>query len=389
MNAVRMLLPALCLLCTGLAPGQTRTVEDWGRPQEASPSHGPMELSAGLFEGYCSFDGLNDYVRVPHASCLDFGGLTSFTVELWFRKSANGEFDMVNKGESACGWRLYVGVKYSNPLDPWAPPVLAPSGVGVRACNRAYQVVQNTFPITNNTWCHLALTIDRLSGDATLSLHRADGSSRRWSTDWLLEESPDLNAPSCDLGLAYRAGESEKSDWFKGDIAELRIWSVARTEAQIQETLRDTLPPRYYATADSGLLLYYRFDRLEDLGVGGQGKDVRDLSVRGNHGVYQGITVGIAERHGRELPKTVALLQNYPNPFNPTTTIHYTVCQAGHVSLSVYNTLGEEVARLVGQEQSAGAHTVTWAATDLPSGVYYYRLRAGEYIHTRKMVLVK
>ena len=198
MNAVRMLLPTLCLLCIGLAPGQTRTIEDWGRPQEASPPHGPLELSAGLFGGYCSFDGINDYVRVPHASCLDFGGKTSFTVELWFRKSANGEFDMVNKGESACGWRLYVGVMHSNPLDPWAPPVLAPSGVGVRACNRAYQVVQNTFPITNNTWCHLALTVDRLSGDATLSLHRADGSSRRWSTDWLLEESPDLNAPSCE-----------------------------------------------------------------------------------------------------------------------------------------------------------------------------------------------
>ncbi len=88
-------------------------------------------------------------------------------------------------------------------------------------------------------------------------------------------------------------------------------------------------------------------------------------------------------------PKDYALFQNYPNPFNPATTIHYTLPEAGRVRLTVYNALGQQVARLVDLRQEAGAYSVTWDARDFASGVYYYRLEAGSFREVRKLVLLK
>lgn len=83
------------------------------------------------------------------------------------------------------------------------------------------------------------------------------------------------------------------------------------------------------------------------------------------------------------------LQQNYPNPFNPTTTIKYSIPQKSNVSLKVYDILGNEVASLVNEEKSAGKYEVTWYAANLQSGVYFYRLLAGSFIDTKKMILIK
>lgn len=80
---------------------------------------------------------------------------------------------------------------------------------------------------------------------------------------------------------------------------------------------------------------------------------------------------------------------NFPNPFNPTTTITYALPQAGHVSLRVFDVLGEEVAILVNTEETAGLHTVEFAASSLASGMYFYRLETPGFRQTRKMVVIK
>ncbi|WP_234572420.1 T9SS type A sorting domain-containing protein [Rhodohalobacter sp. 614A] len=90
-----------------------------------------------------------------------------------------------------------------------------------------------------------------------------------------------------------------------------------------------------------------------------------------------------------ELPGNLALQQNYPNPFNPTTQISYNLPQANHVSLAVYNIAGRQVAELVSDQMSAGIHTVSFDASELSSGVYMYRLRAGGQILTRKLTVIK
>ena len=96
---------------------------------------------------------------------------------------------------------------------------------------------------------------------------------------------------------------------------------------------------------------------------------------------------------GSALPQGFALGQNYPNPFNPSTLIPYQIPTAAHVRLEVFNVLGQRVATLVDGEQSAGAHTAQWDATDaagraVGAGVYLYRLTAGRAQHTRRMVLI-
>ena len=89
------------------------------------------------------------------------------------------------------------------------------------------------------------------------------------------------------------------------------------------------------------------------------------------------------------VPAAFALLQNYPNPFNPTTVISYQIASAGKVSLKVYDLLGREVATLVNELKSAGSYTATFNAINLASGVYFYRLQAGSFTQTKRLVLLK
>jgi len=89
------------------------------------------------------------------------------------------------------------------------------------------------------------------------------------------------------------------------------------------------------------------------------------------------------------VPQNFALEQNYPNPFNPTTTIYYDLPKFSHVTLTVYNLTGREVATLVSANQPSGHYAITWDATSFASGVYVYELQAGAYSETRKMLFLK
>ena len=88
-------------------------------------------------------------------------------------------------------------------------------------------------------------------------------------------------------------------------------------------------------------------------------------------------------------PKEFKLEQNYPNPFNPTTTIQYQLPQDARVTLKIYDILGSEVATLVNEEQEAGYKEVQFTGSNIASGMYVYRLQAGEYISVKKMLMVK
>jgi N-acetylneuraminic acid mutarotase len=88
-------------------------------------------------------------------------------------------------------------------------------------------------------------------------------------------------------------------------------------------------------------------------------------------------------------PLEFNLEQNYPNPFNPSTSIQYAISNRQFVSLKVYDVLGNEIETLIKEEKPAGTYEVNWNAANLPSGVYFYQLRAEDFISTKKMILLK
>jgi len=91
----------------------------------------------------------------------------------------------------------------------------------------------------------------------------------------------------------------------------------------------------------------------------------------------------------REIPRAFSLSQNYPNPFNPSTLIRYGLPFDVMVSLEVFNILGQRVSLVVNEEQQAGNHEVVFQNSTLGSGIYFYRLTAGRFTETRKMVIVR
>ena len=109
---------------------------------------------------------------------------------------------------------------------------------------------------------------------------------------------------------------------------------------------------------------------------------------------YSEIPTDVDDDQPAVLPREFTVHQNYPNPFNPVTTLKYSLPQRAEVEVAVFNVLGQKVATLVNELQSAGEHSVVWNGTDATgraaaSGVYFYRVRAGEEVQTRKMLLLK
>ena len=88
-------------------------------------------------------------------------------------------------------------------------------------------------------------------------------------------------------------------------------------------------------------------------------------------------------------PTEYSLNQNYPNPFNPATTISYSIPQAGNVSLKIFNVLGQEVKSLVNEYQNAGIYKLTFDASALTSGAYFYSLSTDNFLQVKKMMLVR
>lgn len=109
-----------------------------------------------------------------------------------------------------------------------------------------------------------------------------------------------------------------------------------------------------------------------------------NLSIRFNMPAY-----GTALFHVQEFPKDFRLYQNYPNPFNPNSRIKYQIAKLSDVKLTVYNAIGQKISELVNQKQNQGIYEVEWNASNFPSGVYFCKLTAGNFVATRKMVLIK
>ena len=108
------------------------------------------------------------------------------------------------------------------------------------------------------------------------------------------------------------------------------------------------------------------------------------------NGIVYGDTNFTALSVNSDIPEfTYELFDNYPNPFNPTTTIRFTISDLRFTILKIYDVLGSEITTLVNEEKPAGEYEVDWNAGELPSGIYFYQLKSGSFIETKKMILLK
>ncbi len=134
-----------------------------------------------------------------------------------------------------------------------------------------------------------------------------------------------------------------------------------------------------------GSTTYHRWDRMEFTDE--SGTDVMVPSF--NAGTIAVRFTTDVDDFENNLPADFALAQNYPNPFNPSTTIEFSLPEKAHVTLDIYNLLGQKVATLSDGDYSAGVYSVVWRAENAASGIYFYRLNAGAEVITRKMALLK
>jgi hypothetical protein len=125
----------------------------------------------------------------------------------------------------------------------------------------------------------------------------------------------------------------------------------------------------------------------DTLYANGKGADFNSWNWAVNKVMVVKLSTGIVDNNN--YPSDFRLLQNYPNPFNPTTTIHYSIPQSAAITLKIYDIDGKEINTLVNEIQQPGEHGIVWSSEGYPSGVYMYRIAAGNYTETKKMVLLK
>ncbi|MBL1214561.1 MAG: T9SS type A sorting domain-containing protein [Ignavibacteriae bacterium] len=264
----------------------------------------------------------------------------------------------------------------------------------------SWEWINTYYTAPEAVWTHIALTRLYWDGgsETDIFLHNENGTEFH-GYDGFSFYTGDVHPDSNKLRIGGRQVSSDQK--FQGMIDEVRLWNYSRNEEEIIRTRGMDLGSEYYSTADSGLIGYWKFDELEDLGVGDPGtNDVRDYSIYENHGDLVGNTYlsnGLptdVENNNSTIPKEYSLEQNYPNPFNPSTTISFKLPQAGKVSLTVHNILGELVKTLINSEQSAGTKQVIWngineSGVPVSSGIYFYRLQTNSFVSTKKMMLMK
>jgi len=349
-------------------------------------SHNAMAQKAGHAIKY---DDIDDYIMVPHHQSLNPGN-ENWTVCMWIKtpdESQRGP--LLGKRREASDFNQYtIGIGNTDPHNPTAGRRIYANYIDTSGISERSGYTQNEF--INGSWQHIAFVADKNLDSVFFYI---DGEKQITVISFNYGKWPDVGR----LDPLYMGCNSYRSAFYEGEMDEVSIWNKALSSDQINVVMNDTLSYDYYSSADSGLVAYYRFDEYEDLGIGSVGADdIRDLSVYMNHGDSEGnpilVTSGILVNveNNPLLICEFKLEQNYPNPFNPSTKISWKSPVSSWQTIKVFNSLGQEVETVVDEYLAAGVHSKLYIVNfTLPSGVYFYQLKAGDYLETKKMILMK
>jgi hypothetical protein len=376
-------------------------------------------FSQNPFEKCISFDGNGTYLTIPNIDVLD--SCRQFTIECWFKTNNENPCVLMNKMSVTervtrydtlffyNGWVVDLNRVWGHET-PYVSAIQADTAKGgIRMISCHSELDSSSYgtllqqagwdTLESNEkgkWNHLFMWIDKKYDHQSI-LFYINGQVKNSTGYHIGLGDWDLSASGYPLNWGGYSPDIDSTLYLNGCLDEVRIWNHTRFLKRIRWAMRDTLVSAAYAGPDSGLIAYYRFDKLEDLGVGGDGcDDIRDLSGNGRHAdivgdaslVESSILTGVDE-HPAIVPLSFGIMQNYPNPFNPHTTIGFNLKRPAHVKLSVYNLLGERIAVLLDQRMPEGLHEVRWDAANRPSGIYLCRLETGDGTRTIRMLLQK
>ncbi len=380
-------------------------------------------LAEDQFFNALFLDGNKNYVEVQHDDILNLG--SEYTIEFWMYDNGGAPATIISKWYVADpihitddiwvvyhqGW--FVEINERVPL--FTPGMIPSPGSGNNPFDD-FELYPGALQFTvahihleeesigggtgagvklnaieTNKWIHIAITVNR---DLLKSHFYINGES--CVPGWAPAFEKDYNTPGYPLNIGGFPVTIDSIRYLNGLLDEIRIWNVERNVSQIQFCMNGPLSEAYCLTPDSGLVLYYRFDELENLGVGEDDlvDDIRDLSYYENHGdVIGNANLAIADiimhvdPEPVDVPVAFDLLQNHPNPFNASTTIRFELSQKSPVRLSIYNVLGEEIETLIDDVMDQGIHDIVWNAERYSSGIYFSRLQTEGYVETVKMLL--
>jgi hypothetical protein len=182
-----------------------------------------------------------------------------------------------------------------------------------------------------------------------------------------------------------RDGQHPVLIWTANREPNLTGYNIYRNGDQINTSVvTGTSYTDYGVTAALSKITYYNTYTIKAVSANTKQSVFSDAAKVGATGIYNPLNRNVDVK-----PLSYSLSQNYPNPFNPATTISYSLLQADNVKLKVYDRLGREVQTLVNQLQDAGSYSIRFDASKLASGIYFYKLQAGGFTETKKMMLVK
>lgn len=299
-----------------------------------------------------------NYVGIPHQAGMV--GFTNLTIEAWVKPGGTTTAATVlNKGAASFDYQLGINATTMVPFVRLQGVVALSTG----------------FTVTANIWTHIAATFD--------------GSNVRFYKDGALVSTVPLAGTPGSSSNEMRIGRGN-ADAGNGNIEELRLWTVARTQGAIDSNKCRKFPSSFSST--TGLRGLWHLDSNYNDSIssfngspfGTVGFDTVSFPVPGANCNLVGI-----EPVGNIIPRVYELSQNYPNPFNPATTIKFSIPKGGFVELKIYDLLGREVATLVQDPFDAGTYEVTFEASKLSSGIYFYTINSGSFSETKKMMLIK
>ncbi len=203
------------------------------------------------------------------------------------------------------------------------------------------------------------------------------------------------NAP--EIAVAPEQAEMDTLGYGTTAVYSIAIMNTGNTELNVTQI--ESTNPEFLVSPQSMTLASetYEYARVQFTAPGSEGEHTTTIRVHNNDSdesivevalsVYVSETVSVVS--APVAPHQFMLEQNYPNPFNPSTTIHYRLSEVCETELTVYNMLGQKIRTLVHGRENAGSHTVRFNAAGLPSGIYVYRLQAGDRDQIRKMILMR